>query len=168
MRPRIDHLARTTAPAATILIRALVGWVFVAEGVGKFLYAAEQGAGRFEKIPAIPAPHVMGPFVGGVEVVFGALVLVGFLTRLSVLPLLIDISVAIVTTKFPILAGQHYGLPALKHYTFWGMLHEARTDFSMWLGLVYLLIVGAGRWSLDARLFARPAPAAPSSTGGRE
>lgn len=35
------------------------------------------------------------------------------------------------------------------------MLHEARTDFSMWLGLAYLLIVGAGAWSIDARVSLR-------------
>jgi uncharacterized membrane protein YphA (DoxX/SURF4 family) len=49
----------TRAPAEVILIRILVGWVFLSEGIGKFLYPAEQAAGRFEKIPMIPAPHIM-------------------------------------------------------------------------------------------------------------
>ena len=153
-----NRIAMTKAPASVVLIRVLVGWVFLAEGIGKFLYSAEQGAGRFEKIPAIPWPHVMGPFVGGVEIVCGTLLLFGLFTRLAAIPLLIDISVAILCTKFPILSGHHYGLPELKHYNFWGMLHEARTDFSMWLGLVFLLIVGAGRWSLDAKLPGRKSP----------
>ncbi|HVX83432.1 MAG TPA: DoxX family protein [Phycisphaerae bacterium] len=147
--------ATTTAPRAVILIRLLVGWVFLAEGIGKFVYPAEQAAGRFAQIPAIPAPQVMGPFVAGVEVVFGALLLLGLLTRVAALVLLMEISVAIVTTKFPILAGHHYGMPALKHYGLWGMLHESRTDFSMWLGALFLVIVGAGGWSLDALLFRR-------------
>ncbi len=142
----------THAAASVILIRILVGWVFLSEGVGKFLYPAEQAAGRFEKIPAIPAPQVMGPFVGGVEIVFGTLILLGLLTRLAAIPLLINISVAILSTKLPILMGHSYGLPKLAHYNLWGMLHEARTDFSMWLGLLYLLIVGGGAWSLDAVL----------------
>jgi len=142
--------------AALILIRILVGWVFLSEGIGKFLYPAEQGAGRFEKIPGIPAPDFMGPFVGGVEIVFGALILVGFLTRLAAIPLLIDISVAILSTKVPILTGHSYGLPKLAHYNLWGMLHEARTDFSMWLGLVFLLVVGAGPWSMDNFFAGRP------------
>jgi len=139
------------APAAVILIRLLVGWVFLSEGIGKFLYPSEQAAGRFEKIPIIPAPHLMGPFVGGVEIIFGALLLVGFLTRIAAIALLIDISVAIVSTKIPILWGHSFGIPKLAHYNLWGMLHEARTDFSMWLGLLFLLIVGAGPWSLDAK-----------------
>jgi len=158
MRRWIDNLAVTTGPPATILIRILVGWVFLSEGIGKFVYAAEQGAGRFEKIPAIPAPHVMGPFVGGVEIVCGTLILLGFLTRLAAIVLLIDISVAILSTKVPILTGHSYGLPKLAHYNLWGMLHEARTGFSMWLGLVFLLIVGAGRRSVDAGLFSRASP----------
>ena len=141
----------TRAPATTILIRLLVGWVFVSEGIGKFLYPAEQGAGRFEKIPMVPAPHLMGPFVGGVEVVFGTLILIGFLTRIAAIPLLIDMSVALLSTKLPILWGHSYGIPKLAHYNLWGMLHEARTDFSMWLGLLFLLVVGSGAWSLDAK-----------------
>ena len=146
----------TRAPAAVILIRLLVGWVFLSEGIGKFIYPAEQAAGRFEKIPMVPVPHVMGPFVGGVEIVFGALILIGFLTRIAAIPLLIDISVAILSTKIPILWGHSYGLPKLAHYNLWGMLHEARTDFSMWLGLLFLLIVGAGPWSLDAKYAEHP------------
>jgi uncharacterized membrane protein YphA (DoxX/SURF4 family) len=146
----------TRAAASVILIRILVGWVFLTEGVGKFLYPAEQAAGRFAKIPSIPAPQIMGPFVGGVEIIFGTLILLGLFTRAAAIPLLIDISVAILSTKLPILMGHSYGLPQLAHYDLWGMLHEARTDFSMWLGLVYLLIVGGGAWSLDAVLTRQP------------
>jgi uncharacterized membrane protein YphA (DoxX/SURF4 family) len=146
------------APASVILIRILVGWVFVSEGIGKFLYPAEQAVGRFEKIPGIPVPHIMGPFVGAIEIAFGTLILLGLFTRLATIPLLIDISVAILTTKIPILLGHSYGLPALSHYNVWGMLHEARTDFSMWLVLVFLLVTGAGPWSVDGVLMARTDP----------
>jgi uncharacterized membrane protein YphA (DoxX/SURF4 family) len=144
-----------------ILIRLLVGWVFVSEGIGKFVYAAAQGAGRFEKI-GIPAPHVMGPFVGAVEIVCGALILLGLLTRMATIPLLIDMCVAIVSTKVPILLGHGFGpfsLPKLQQYGLWSMLHDARTDFSMVLGLLFLLIVGAGRWSVDGRRRSRDATA---------
>ena len=164
--PVLRPLVHTDGGFAVILIRLLVGWVFLAEGVGKFIYPDEQAAGRFAKIPAIPWPHFFGPFVGTVEIVFGVLVLLGLLTRLAALVLLIDISVAILTTKLPILRGQHYGLPELKHYTLWGMLHEARTDFSMWLGSLFLIIVGAGSWSLDAMLFGRKSSSAASPAGG--
>ncbi len=138
-----------------ILIRLLVGAVFFFEGIQKFLYPEALGVGRFEKI-GIPAPGLTAPFVGGVEIVCGALVIVGLLTRLAATPLIINISVAIASTKIPILLGHGFWtftLTKLPRYGFLSMMHEARTDFSMWLGLVFLLIVGAGRWSLDALWF---------------
>lgn len=144
----------TTAPRAVILIRILVGWVFLSEGIQKFLYPAENGAGRFARI-GIPSPDVMGPFVGVVEILCGALVLIGLLTRLAAIPLLIDMLVAIVSTKIPILLGHGFwgfSLRNLPYYGFWGMFHEARTDFAMLLGSIFLLIVGGGLWSIDARL----------------
>jgi uncharacterized membrane protein YphA (DoxX/SURF4 family) len=97
----------------------------------------------------------MGPFVGGVELVCGLLIIVGLVTRLAAIPLIIDMLVAITSTKIPILLGHgfwRFSLPKLASYGFWSMLHEARTDFAMLLGSIFLLIVGAGAWSIDARL----------------
>ena len=144
---------RTSAPSIIILVRILVGWVFLSEGIQKLIFPATLGAGRFAKI-GIPVPQVMGPFVGIVEIVCGSLILVGFLTRLACVPLLIDIAVAIISTKIPILLGHGFwGFSTPKGpYGVWGMLHEARTDFSMVLGLVFLLIVGAGQASLDGKI----------------
>jgi len=149
------YLGDPQAPRSVTLIRLMVGSVFLVEGIQKFLYPAALGAGRFAKI-GIPAPEVLGPFVGSVETVCGALVLVGLLTRLAAIPLLINISVAILTTKIPILLGHGFWtltLAMLPRYGFLSMMHEARTDFSMLLGLIFLLIVGPGRWSLDAWWF---------------
>ena len=142
----------TDAPAASVLVRIMTGSVFLSEGIQKFLFPEDLAAGRFTKI-GIPSPEIMGPFVGGCEVICGALLIVGFLTRVAAIVLLIDISVAIVSTKIPMLLGHgfwRFSLMKLPRYGFWSMMHEARTDFSMWLGLLFLLIVGAGRWSFDA------------------
>jgi uncharacterized membrane protein YphA (DoxX/SURF4 family) len=150
----LQKIVRTSAPAATILIRLIVGGVFLTEGIQKFLFPAEVGAGRFAKI-GIPSPDVMGPFVGVVEIVCGALILLGFLTRLAAIPLIINMLVAIISTKMPILIGHGFwgfSLRAVPYGGFWGMAHEARTDFAMLLGSLFLLIVGAGAWSVDARL----------------
>jgi putative oxidoreductase len=84
----------------------------------------------------------------------------GLLTRLAVIPLIIDMLVAILSTKIPILLGHGFwgfSLRNLPYYGFWGMAHEARTDFAMLLGSIFLLIAGAGAWSLDARLHKQPA-----------
>lgn len=137
----IAKLVSTTAPKAVILIRLVVGWVFLSEGVQKFLFPAALGVGRFAKI-GIPDPQFTAPFVGFCEILFGALLIIGLLTRVATIPLLCVISVAIWTTKIPMLAKQG----------FWAMVHEARTDFCMLFGLIFLLIVGAGTLSLDASL----------------
>ena len=122
------------------LIRLMVGAVFLTEGLQKFLFADQLGAGRFAKI-GLPLPQVLAPVVGSFETLCGALVIVGLFTRLASLPLLAVIGTAIVMTKVPMFA----------HDGFWKAAHESRVDFAMLLGLVFLLIVGAGGWSLDGR-----------------
>jgi uncharacterized membrane protein YphA (DoxX/SURF4 family) len=118
-----------------------VGAVFLSEGVQKFLYPADLGVGRFIKI-GIPSPQFFAPFDGVVEIICGALIILGLLTRLAAIPLIVDMLVAIITTKIPILMKSG----------FWAMAHEARVDYAMLLGCLFLLIVGAGPISIDARL----------------
>lgn len=137
----LDRIVRVDAPAATLLVRLLVGGIFLSEGIQKFVYPDALGVGRFAKI-GIPAPAVMAPFVGVVETVCGVLLLVGLLTRLAAVPLIIDMLVAITTTKIPILLKSG----------FFAMAHEARTDYAMVLGLLFLVLVGPGPLSVDARL----------------
>jgi uncharacterized membrane protein YphA (DoxX/SURF4 family) len=145
----------TNAPWSTVLIRLVVGGTFLSEGIQKFVYPEALGVGRFLKI-GIPHPETMAPFVGVFEIACGALLIVGLLTRLAAIPMIVNISVAIVSTKIPILLGHGFwmfSLPSAKTYGFWSMMHEARTDFAMLLGGIFLLIVGAGWFSFDA-LFA--------------
>jgi uncharacterized membrane protein YphA (DoxX/SURF4 family) len=144
-----DRILDTKAPAAVLLVRLIVGAVFLSEGIQKFLFPDALGVGRFAKI-GIPAPDVMAPFVGIVEISCGSLLIVGLLTRLASIPLLIDISVAIATTKVPMLMKDG----------FWKMAHETRVDYAMLLGLCFLIAVGSGPLSLDARV-GRSRPHAP-------
>ena len=152
---RWAQLLRTRAQGWTILVRLMVGLVvFFPEGIQKLVFPEILGAGRFANI-GIPYPEVMGPFVGTVEVVCGTLVILGLLTRLAAIPLIVIMVVAIVSTKLPIWAGHDiwiFYMPKLARYGFWSMAHEARDDFLMLLGSIYLLIAGAGAWSLDAML----------------
>lgn len=144
----------TDGHPAILLIRIMVGSVFLSEGIQKFLFPAEVGAGRFAKI-GIPNAEVMAPFVGVVEIGCGALVLLGLLTRAAAVPLILDMLAAIVSTKIPILLGHGFwgfSLRTLPYYGFWGMMHEMRTDLAMLLGSLLLLIIGAGAWSVDAQL----------------
>ena len=123
-----------------LFLRVLVGWVFVSEGIQKLYFPGTLGVARFAKI-GIPHPGFSAPFVGGVEIIFGALVLLGLYTAWACIPLLAVICTAIATTKIPFFI-QH-GL--------WAALHESRTDFSMLLGLIAILFLGPGLLSLDAR-----------------
>jgi putative oxidoreductase len=144
------------APGWSILIRLVVGLVvFFPEGLQKFFFPEILGAGRFANI-GIPFSEVMGPFVGLVETVCGALIILGLFTRLAAIPLIVIMIVAIVSTKVPILLGHEFWffhLPKLARYGFWSMMHESRDDFGMLLGSLYLLIEGGGKWSLDALLY---------------
>jgi putative oxidoreductase len=135
------RLLNTNAPAATLVIRLLPGLVFFAEGIKKFMFPADWGVGRFEKIGII-YPGLSAPFVGVVETVCGLLLIIGLFTRPAALLLLINISVALLTTKLPI----------MMHKGFWSAEDPARTDYSMFMSTLFLIIVGGGAMSLDAWL----------------
>jgi putative oxidoreductase len=150
----LSRLLGTQAPASTLLIRVAVSTVFVSEGLQKFIYPAALGVGRFAKI-GIPAPEVTAPFVGMVEIVAGVLVLMGALSRAAALALVIDMCVAFVSTKIPILLGSGYFIfsaPAPGKIGWWSMLHEARTDLAMLFASTFLLVAGPGPLSLDGWL----------------
>jgi putative oxidoreductase len=136
-----------------LLLRVLVGWVFLSEGIQKLLFPGTLGVARFAKI-GIPLPSFSAPFVGVVEAVFGTLVLLGLYTALSTIPLLAVISTAIVTTKIPFLI----------HHGFWAALHESRTDFSMLFGLIAILCLGPGLLSLDTKRGRHPSAKGPRIT----
>jgi uncharacterized membrane protein YphA (DoxX/SURF4 family) len=163
----LERLVSTAAPASTLLIRLIVGPVFLSEGIQKFLYPDENGIGRFAKI-GIPSPELTAPFVGVVEIICGTLIIIGLLTRLAAIPLIANMLVAILSTKIPILLGYGFwgfSLRNVPYYGFWGMAHETRTDWSMLLGSIFLLIVGAGTLSIDAMLARRRAMAETNDGG---
>ncbi len=134
----MQRLLHTSDRATLLLIRLMVGAVFLSEGIQKFLFPAIRGAGRFEKI-GLPSPEFLGSFVGFFEILSGALILLGLFTRLAAVPTLIIMLVAIATTKGAVLANEG----------FWAMMHGSRTDWAMLLGSIYLIIEGGGKWSVD-------------------
>jgi uncharacterized membrane protein YphA (DoxX/SURF4 family) len=125
-----------------MLIRIIVGLVFLTEGILKFVYPGELGVGRFVHI-GLPFPHVMAPFVGAIEIAAGAAVILNLYAGDAALLLLVVILTALFTTKVPILLGHHLGVfapPKLEHYGLLSFLHEARTDLCMLVGLVAILL----------------------------
>ncbi len=140
----LRKIIHTDNAGTTLIIRLMVGAVFLSEGVQKFLFADKLGAGRFAKI-GLPNPDFLGPFVGSFEIICGILMLFGLLTRLAAIPLLCIMLVAIATTKAQLLADNG----------FWSMLHDSRTDWAMLLGCIFLLIRGGGNWSVDHKIISR-------------
>ena len=139
----LKKIIYTDNSRTTIIIRLMIGAVFLSEGIQKFLFAESLGAGRFAEI-GLPNPEFLGSFVGSFEIVCGLFILAGLLTRLAAVPLMVIMLVAIATTKADILVSDG----------FWAMMHDSRTDWAMLLGSIFLLIKGGGYWSLD-KLFAK-------------
>lgn len=138
---KLKNIVTTDNASSTLLIRLMVGAVFLSEGIQKFLFADKLGSGRFAKI-GLPNPDFLGPFVGSFEIICGSLVLIGLLTRIASVPLIIIMLVAFATTKAEVLANDG----------FWEMMHGSRTDWAMLLGGIFLLIKGGGRWSVDQKI----------------
>ena len=137
----LRRIVSTEKSGANLFIRLVVGGVFLSEGIQKFLYPASLGVGRFLKI-GIPSPEFTAPFVGACEILCGALIIAGLLTRVASGVMVVNILVAIVTTKIPLLAQGG----------FWAFAHEARVDYAMLLGGLFLVVRGAGGFSCDSRL----------------
>jgi len=135
-KPAINNLT------GNIIIRLLAGLVFLSEGIQKFLFPSIDGVGRFVKL-GVPYPNFFGPFVGATEIACGLLVIIGLFTRYASVPLLIVILCAIYFTK----------VTGFAQKGFWATAHDGRADFSMLMGLIFLLIFGSGKFSADNYLF---------------
>ncbi len=136
-----ERLTHTRNEFSTFLILMMVGAFFLSECIKKFLFAEEVGSGRFAKI-GLPSPEILGPFVGTTEIIAGTLLLLGLFTRLAAIPTLVIMLVAISVTKIDI--GLEQGV--------WEMLHASRTDWSMLIGSIFLLIRGGGMASVDLQI----------------
>jgi uncharacterized membrane protein YphA (DoxX/SURF4 family) len=145
-RPPVD------GPTATVLIRLMAGTVFLWEGVMKFVFP-NQGVGRFTKL-GFPAPHFTATADGWFEIVGGTLLLAGFLTRVVALPFIIEMLVAMASTKIPLYLGTSpLPLPPVPPQVgLWAVLHEIRSEYAQLFTCLFVLLVGPGRWSIDALL----------------
>ncbi len=166
-----------TGPGATMVIRLMAGGVFLWEGILKFVYV-NQGVGRFTKL-GMPLPLVTATFVGGLEIVGGILLILGLGTRLITIPFIIEMLVAILSTKPRLFLGTLPlpPPPVPPQVGIWAVLHEVRSEYAQIMSCIFLLISGPGPWSLDASLpsgaegnrgnLVEPSARRPSPTGRR-
>jgi putative oxidoreductase len=150
-------------PRSTLLLRLMAGGVFLWEGILKFVYP-NQGVGRFTKL-GFPAPESLAHFVGGLEIVGGILLLVGLATRLIAIPFVIEMIVAMLSTKVSLYLGTSpLPLPpSPPTIGIWAVLHEVRSEWAQLLTVSFLLIAGPGKWAVDAWLAKRSTATVPSS-----
>ena len=142
-RPPVD------GPAAIILLRLMAGSVFLWEGVMKFVFP-NQGVGRFTKL-GFPAPHFLATADAWLEIIGGTLLILGFLTRPIALLFVIEMLVAMASTKIPLYLGT-YPLPlppVPPQVGFWAVLHEIRSEYAQLVCSLFVILAGPGRWSLD-------------------
>ena len=152
MKNLIDWLKNppTDGPTSIVLLRLMAGGVFFWEGVLKFVYA-NQGVGRFTKL-GFPAPHFTATADGWFEIIGGILLLSGFGTRLIALPFIIEMLVAMASTKIPLYLGTSpLPLPPVPPQVgFWAVIHEIRSEYAQLMTCAFLLFAGPGPWSIDA------------------
>lgn len=142
----------SSAPRSTLAIRLMAGGVFFWEGLLKFAYA-NQGVGRFTKL-GMPMPEVLAPAVAVLEIGGGLLLMSGLGTRLISVPFIVEMIVAMLSTKISLYLGTSPlpGPPAPPIAGGWAVLHEIRSDYAQIMSCIFLLAAGPGPWSLDALL----------------
>lgn len=144
-------------PRVTIILRAMAGTVFLWEGIMKFVFA-NQGVGRFTKL-GFPAPHFTATADAWLEIIGGSLLIAGLLTRVIAIPFIIEMLVAMASTKIPMFLGTSpLPLPPVPPQVgFWAVLHEIRSEYAQLACCAFMLLAGPGRWSIDALLARRNA-----------
>lgn len=143
LNPPVDN------QASIIIIRLMCGAVFLSEGILKFVYP-NQGVGRFTKL-GFPVPDVTAHVIANLEILGGVMLLLGLYTRLIALVFVLQMIVAILTTKIGVYLGTSplAPPPSPPQTGIWAVLHETRADYAQLLTCLFLVIEGAGKRSLD-------------------
>lgn len=136
---RINEAASRLGIIPSSLTRITIAYVFMRSGWGK-LQHLDKAIEFFQSI-GIPLAQLQAPFVASVELICGALALLGLATRAAAVPLIVIMLVAIRTAKW----GDITDL---------GSLFET-SEYLYIVLLAWLVTQGAGPLSVDRWLKAR-------------
>jgi putative oxidoreductase len=125
---------------APLVARVTLGVLFISTGWGK-VHDLDKVTGFFTDL-GIPMPHVNAVMVSFVELIGGALLLLGLASRLAALPLMASMAVAILTAQ----RENVHGLPDL-----FGLVEWTYLALLLWVALA-----GPGKASLDHLLLGKP------------
>lgn len=141
----LDNLLGFHFGSATLLLRLVLGIIFVVHGYAKlFKDPGPKGTSSFLQSLKIPAPLFFAYVVGVVEFFGGVLVILGLLTRLAALLIAINMVVATWKVKFKT------GLVTKVMEGGWSGGYEL--DLALFAIAVVLALLGGGRFAID-RLF---------------
>jgi putative oxidoreductase len=143
----IKQLLSTGNDSKIIIVRLIVGLIFISEGIQKCVIVTAFGPAFFKDI-GFSHPLFWTYFIGTFEISCGVLVLLGLLIRLASIPLFVIMVTAFITTKLPLLSFKGV----------WTFLHEYSIDFSLTLLLILLFIYGSGKWSFDLKIMQAEKP----------
>jgi putative oxidoreductase len=131
---------------AILLVRVSLGLFFAISGANKLFVAVSKQTMYETLVKAnVPFPRLMTYFVSGVEFVGGCLLIVGFLSSLACVALLVDMLVAILTSK---LSAVPKGLSPLNWVDDFLFFPEVLYV----LFFIWLICSGPGKFSVDYRL----------------
>jgi putative oxidoreductase len=124
-----------------LVARITLGVLFVSTGWGK-VHSLAKVTAYFAEL-GIPFPGVQAPMVSFIELFGGALLVIGFASRVAAVPLMGSMLVAILTAQ----RENVHGLPDLFGLVEW-------TYFAL---LLWVALAGPGKLSLDHVLFGKRA-----------
>ncbi|GAA3712328.1 DoxX family protein [Zhihengliuella alba] len=137
----MNNTSSSAATAARLILRVAVGFLFLAHGWQKFTEWTIAGTTESFAQMGVPAAEIAAPFVAGLELVGGALLILGFLTRPIAAMLTVDMLVALFLV--------HLGAGVF--------VSEGGYELVLALGAAAagIALLGAGKFSVDAALFGR-------------
>ncbi|WP_404424309.1 DoxX family protein [Nibricoccus sp. IMCC34717] len=140
LNARVGSLGALLSSPLLLLLRAWWGWSFCRTGFGKLTHLSQTS--EFFASLSIPAPYLNAIAAGSVEMICGALLALGFFSRLAALPLLATMAVAYLTAEREALTAIFSDPDKF----------TSATPFLFSVVVLLVLVFGPGAWSVDGIL----------------